>query len=114
MYVGLTTVVPTDWKEHRSMEEWLSLCVQVLGFIMVIAFSLFAIPKYVKVIVGVLLMFFTNIVAQIVIAGGGPGAFVGCFGLPFGGFLAAIVTDSLVRSRHKTSFEEAQEEDGAN
>jgi len=40
-------------------------------------------------------MFLVNIIAQIIIAGGGPGACIGCVGLPYIGIVTAYLTHKL-------------------
>ena len=78
-------------------KELLSLCIQVFALAIVCLFSKTARSRRAKIIFAVILMFFVNIGAQIIIAGEGPGACVGFVGLPILGVMVAMITDSFAQ-----------------
>jgi uncharacterized membrane protein len=75
----------------QEAAETLSLVVQLFGLFITVIIAFFC-KKKTAVISGIVTMFIANIVGQILIAGGGPGAFAGIILLPvLGGFTAYIV-----------------------
>lgn len=72
--------------------DFLSLTIQVWGAISVVAFTFMWRRKKGALAVGPVLGFLANIVAQILIAGGGPGACVGFVAFPLCGLLISWLT----------------------
>ena len=79
-----------------------SLLFQIIGLLAVVLFTaIFAKKMNHAVWLGGIWMFIVNIIAQIVIAGGGPGACIGSFGLPIMGMVFAAITYEWYNAKHK-------------
>jgi len=81
--------------------DFLSLMVQVWGAIAVVAFTFMWRQKKWALAVGPVLGLLVNIVAQIAIAGGGPGACVGFVGFPLYGLIISWLTLRIAGSRRQ-------------
>jgi hypothetical protein len=68
----------------------LSILTQCIGFVVVAVFAFLSRKTILSCIVAVVVMTLVNIISQIVIAKGGPGAFVGTFVMPVLGILITI------------------------
>jgi hypothetical protein len=94
---GLPDEVLRPW-DYRVMggrfgisdDVW-SLIVQLLGFVIAFVVGLACAPRKSPMVAAVVLGLIVNVVAQILIAGGGPGAFVGFVALPLICMLAAAL-----------------------
>jgi hypothetical protein len=71
---------------------FLSLMLQVWGLIVVVAFTLLWHRRKWALAIGPVLMFIVNFVAQVLLAGGGPGACAGAVILPLYGLAASWLT----------------------
>ncbi len=71
---------------------FLALMVQVWGLIAAVAFTYMWRRKKWALAVGPVLGLLVNIVGQIIIAGGGPGACVGCVAFPLCGLAVSWLT----------------------
>jgi hypothetical protein len=79
--------------------DFLSLMVQVWGAIAAVAFTFMWRRQKWALAVGPVLGLLVNIVAQILIAGGGPGACVGSVGFPLYGLVISWLTLRIAGSR---------------
>ena len=82
-------------KKEYKMREIASLVVQIIGLITVafVAYKLKNIKK--SLFWSIIIMFFINIIAQILIAGGGEGAIAGFVLLPIYGAVVASIVHSF-------------------
>jgi hypothetical protein len=90
-------------------KEVVSLIVQLFALCAVVVFASLQREKKISIIFGAIVMFLANIVGQIYIAGGGPGACVGTFLLPLLGILVAwmtVVMANFVQARRHPSKRE--------
>jgi len=78
--------------------ERLSLIVQISALVVVFLFTLISSKKENCLLFAAIFMFIINIIAQIVIAGGGPGACLGMIALPSLGIMVAFVTFWLLEA----------------
>ena len=78
--------------------ETLSLLVQIAGLTIVFLFAFFSSNKTRCFLFAIIFMFFVNILAQIVIAGEGPGTCLGMIALPSLGLFIAFVTFELLET----------------
>ena len=78
------------------MEE-LSLIIQLFALVLVVVISCILTRRWVAMTCAVFIMLLTNIVAQIIVAGEGPGACVGFVALPLYGVGASWLTFKLRR-----------------
>jgi hypothetical protein len=85
-----------------SDDEW-SAIVQAMGALLAFLIGLFWTGRRRPIPEAVVLGLVVNVVAQILIAGGGPGAFVGFFGLPVV-YVVATVLGAGVRGLGKLAF----------
>ena len=84
---------------NGSYRGFLSLVVQILGLIAAVAVTFVCRRKRWAIAVGPAFGFVVDFVAQILIAGGGPGAFAGFFVFPIGGLLISWLTLRIAASR---------------
>jgi len=84
-----------------SYVGFLSLMVQVLGAIAAVAFTFMCRRKKWALAVGPVLGLLVNIVAQILIAGGGPGACVGFVVFPVYGLIISWLTLRIAGPRRQ-------------
>ncbi len=95
--VGVSEQVLRPWKYRVGggrfgiSDDVLSLVVQLLGFALAFVLGLMWPRGKSPMAAAVVLGLIVNVVAQILIAGGGPGAFVGFFVLPLLCMLAAAL-----------------------
>ena len=81
-----------------------SLVVQLCGLCVVVIFACLHRNKKAAMTFGAIVMFLANIIGQIGLAGGGPGACVGIFFFPLLGIMVAWVTfiiSNFVRNKFK-------------
>ena len=79
--------------------EFLSLMAQVLGLIATVGLTCLCRRKRWAPAIGLAMGFAVNIVGQIVLAGGGPGACAGFFVFPLIGWLASQLTLAFTARR---------------
>ena len=91
--------------------ELSSLFLQILGLIIVGLFAWRIKKKSYAILFGIIFMFIINFVAQIVIAGGGPGACVGAFALPVYGAIVALICFNLSEKRRNNLKKDDHDED---
>jgi len=77
--------------------SFLSLMLQILGLIITFVLTFMCSRKKGAIAIGPGLMFVVNFVAQSLIAGEGPGAFVGAFVLPLYGLLVSGIALAIAR-----------------
>jgi hypothetical protein len=80
--------------------DWLSLCLQTFGFLVVCILSLYITRTGIALIVAIIIMLVINFVAQVLIAGEGPGACVGLVALPYLGCIVVLVTQKIQNIYH--------------
>lgn len=101
---GLGTASPAMGMEGSRMldegRESLALQVQVCALIATVALTYLCRRRKSAPAVGLVMGFMVNVVSQIAIAGGGPGACVGFFIFPLYGWLASHLTLRVVAWRH--------------
>jgi hypothetical protein len=87
-----------------SQDNWdlLSLLLQVWGLVVTVPFTLLWRRRKWALATGPVLMFIVNFVAQVVLAGGGPGACVGAFVLPACGLFLSWATLTLAKWFERT------------
>ncbi len=91
--------------------ELSSLLLQIIGLIIVGLFAWRIKKKRYAIIFGIIFMFIINFVAQVVIAGEGPGAFAGAFILPFYGVIVAWICVSLsLKKENKVKEDDSDEQ----
>jgi hypothetical protein len=99
--VGVSEQVLRPWKYRVGggrfgiSDDTLSLIIQLLGFALAFVVGLASPGNKSPMAVAILLGLVVNVVAQIVIAGGGPGALVGFVALPLLCMLAAVLGKGL-------------------
>ena len=76
----------------QEEREILSLIIQTGGLLATIVFVAICRKKKKCVLAAIVIMFLANFVGQVLIAGGGPGAFAGAILLPFLGVIVALIT----------------------
>jgi hypothetical protein len=76
-----------------------SLMVQGWGLMATVAFTCICHRRKWALAIGPVLMFIVNFIAQVLLAGGGPGACVGAVVLPLYGLAASWLTLKLAGSR---------------
>jgi len=90
-----TTLHPLDYRAMHGLfglsDDWWSLMVQMCGLMIVLVIGLRSPPKRSPMVAAIVLGIVVNVVAQILISGGGPAAFLGFLMYPLLFYVAAVI-----------------------